>query len=179
MRKDWIGILTGATCDEKFEQFSNTVDSVLDEIVPVKKVKISSRRRYVEPWMTRGLENAGKMKLKLYQRCIQPTSTEEDRKEYTTYCNVYNNLKRKLQTQYYQNKCEQFKENEKPVSSYKLYYEESKAQRKYHILYKGRQKNKLYTQSHSQQFWQILFNLRVNPSTTNCSWHDICTRLYT
>ena len=64
MRKDWIGLLTGATCDKKFNQFSNILNEVLDEVAPIKKVKISSKRRYTEPWMTKGLEHAGKMKLK-------------------------------------------------------------------------------------------------------------------
>ena len=56
MRKDWIGLLVGPTCDEKFDQFSNTLNEVLDEVAPMKKVRISSKRRYIEPWMTKGLE---------------------------------------------------------------------------------------------------------------------------
>ena len=32
MRKDWIGLLTGTTCDDKFNQFSSIVNTTLDEI---------------------------------------------------------------------------------------------------------------------------------------------------
>ena len=67
MRKDWIGLLTGPTCDEKFDQFSNILNEVLDKVAPIKKVKISSKRQYTEPWMTKGLEHTGKTKLKLYR----------------------------------------------------------------------------------------------------------------
>ena len=34
MKKDWIGLLNGPTCDEKFNQFSDTLNSTLDEIAP-------------------------------------------------------------------------------------------------------------------------------------------------
>ena len=44
MRKDWIGLLTGSTCDEKFDQLSNILNEVLDEVAPIKKVRISSKR---------------------------------------------------------------------------------------------------------------------------------------
>ena len=115
MRKDWIGLLAGSTCDEKFDQFSNILNEVLDKVVPIKKVKISSKRRHTEPWMTKGLERAGKTKLKLYRRCLEAASTKEDRKEYTEYRNVFNNLKRNLKSQYYQRKCDQFKDNAKKL----------------------------------------------------------------
>ena len=36
MRKDWIGLLAGSTCDEKFDQFSNILNEVLDEVGPMK-----------------------------------------------------------------------------------------------------------------------------------------------
>ena len=64
MGKDWIGLLTGMTCDEKFDQFSDIVNSTLNEIAPLKTVKISAKQRYIEPLMTRGLENVSRTKLK-------------------------------------------------------------------------------------------------------------------
>ena len=115
MRKDWIGLLVGTSCDEKFDQFNNTLNEVLDEIVPMKKVCISAKRRYIEPWMTKGLERAGKTKLKLYRKCLESTSTGADRKEYTEYRNIFNNLKRNLKVQYYQQKCNQYKDNVKKL----------------------------------------------------------------
>ena len=35
---DWIGVLTGTTSDEKFNQFSETVERVLDSMAPIKTV---------------------------------------------------------------------------------------------------------------------------------------------
>ena len=93
MRKDWIGLLTGMTCDDKFNQFSSIVNATLDEIGPPKTVKISAKRRYVEPWMTRGLEDASRTKLKLYKKHLQKDSTDEDHLKYKRYRNIYNKLK--------------------------------------------------------------------------------------
>ena len=109
MRKDWIGLLDGTSCDEKFDQFNNTLNEVLDEIAPMKKVRISAKRRHIEPWMTKGLERAGKTKLKLYRKRLASTSTGADCKEYTEYRNTFNNLKRNLKVQYYQQKCKNVK----------------------------------------------------------------------
>ena len=67
MRKDWIGLLTGTTLDDKFNQFSAIVNATLDEVGPTKTVKISAKRRYVEAWMTSRLEDASRTKLKLYK----------------------------------------------------------------------------------------------------------------
>ena len=49
MNVDWIGVLNGTTSNEKFNQFSDKVESVLDEVAPVKKVKVSAKKRFVEP----------------------------------------------------------------------------------------------------------------------------------
>ena len=68
MRVDWIGVLTGTTSDEKFNQFSDRIEHVLDEITLVKHVKISAKRRFVELWMTRGLEVALRKNLNLYKK---------------------------------------------------------------------------------------------------------------
>ena len=94
-------MLVGTFYDEKFDQFNNTLKEALDEIAPMKKVHISAKRRYTEPWMTKGLERAGKTKLKLYRKCLE-SGTGADRNEYIEYRNIFNNLKRNLKVQYYQ-----------------------------------------------------------------------------
>ena len=42
MKKDWIGLLNGTTSSMKFDQFSNTVNALLDNIAPEKVVRISA-----------------------------------------------------------------------------------------------------------------------------------------
>ena len=44
MRVDWIGVLTVTTSDEKFNQFRDQIEQVLDKITPIKHVRISAKR---------------------------------------------------------------------------------------------------------------------------------------
>ena len=44
MRVDWIGILNGSTSEEKFNQFSDQVEQVLDKAAPIKRVRILAKR---------------------------------------------------------------------------------------------------------------------------------------
>ena len=96
MGLDWIGILTGMTSDIKFNQFSEKLNEVLDKVAPVKTVKILSKKRFVEPWITRGLDIAGRNKLKMYKKTLSSTCTPEEIQKYKDYRNHYNSLKNKL-----------------------------------------------------------------------------------
>ena len=40
----------------------------MDEISPLEIIRISGKRRYTEPWMSRGLEVSAKKKEKLYKK---------------------------------------------------------------------------------------------------------------
>ena len=77
MNIDWIGKLTGTTCDEKFEQFNIEVNHAMDEVSPIKTVCISAKRCYVELWMTRGLEELACTKLKLYEKHYPPKAQRQ------------------------------------------------------------------------------------------------------
>ena len=111
MNVDWIGLLTGTTSNQKFNQFSDKVDSVLDLVAPIKKVKISTKKMFIEPWMTRSLALASEKKLKLYKKTLSATCTEDEIKAYKSYHNTYNALKRKLRSDYYRMKCTGFWQN--------------------------------------------------------------------
>ena len=117
MNVDWIGLLTGTTSNQKFNQFSDKIDSVLDQVAPIKKVKISPKKRFIEPWMTRSLALALEKKLKLYKKTLSVTSTEDEVKAYSSYRNTYNALKRKLRIDYYRMKCTEFQWNARKLWS--------------------------------------------------------------
>ena len=105
------------TSDEKFNQFNETVESVLNEVALIKSVRISAKRRFVKPWMTRGLEIASRKKLKLYRKTLLKTCTDEDVANYKAHRNVYNSLKSKLIKDFYHAKCIDFKQNAKKLWS--------------------------------------------------------------
>ena len=109
MKVDWIGVLNGTTCDEKFNQFSEKIDQILDKIAPVKEVRISAKRRFIKPWMTHGLEQSSHKKMSLCKKTLTTDCTPPDQTRYREYRNVYNKLKCKLRWDYYQLRCEEYK----------------------------------------------------------------------
>ena len=114
---DWIGVLTGTTSNEKFNQFSETVERVLDSMAPIKTVRISAKRQLVEPWMTRGLEIASQNKMRLYKKAIAADCTDEDLARYKQHRNTYNSLKNRLRRDFYHSRCISYRQNAKTLWS--------------------------------------------------------------
>ena len=75
---DWIGVLNKRNCDEKFNIFSERVNAVMDDVSPEKTVKILHKHKYVEPWMSHGIEIANRKGIKLYKKSIDSNITEDD-----------------------------------------------------------------------------------------------------
>ena len=101
MRIDWIGQLTGMTSNEKCNQFSDIVNVTMNDIAPIRTVRISSKRRYVEPWMTKGLETVSKTKLRLHKEHLKKSSTEDDLKNDKEYHNQQHNWQSQTQRQHH------------------------------------------------------------------------------
>ena len=80
-------------CDEKFNQFS---EKILDKTALVKEVRISAKRRFIEPWMTHGLEQSSHKKMRLYKKTLTTDCIPADQTRYKEYRSVYNKLKCKL-----------------------------------------------------------------------------------
>ena len=115
MTVDWIGVLNGTMSDEKFNQFSDQIEQVLDEIAPIKSVRISAKRRFIKPWMTRGLEVASCKKLKLYKKTLSNNCIEADQAKYKEHRDLYNSLKSQLKRDYYHTRCMEYKRNTKKL----------------------------------------------------------------
>ena len=78
---DWHGLLNKNDVDENFNLLN-------DKIAPVRTIRISARRRYIEPWMSKGLENSSRKKAQLYKATLKTSATESDRQKYRDYCYV-------------------------------------------------------------------------------------------
>ena len=76
----------------------------MDKVSPEKTIKISHKHKFVEPWMTHGIEVASRKIIKLYKKSINGNATEDDITKYGEYRNHYNKLKRTAQLIYYTNK---------------------------------------------------------------------------
>ena len=90
---DWIGELNHKTSSENFNKFCSIANTIMDEVSPEKTIIISHKHKYVEPWMTQGIELASKKKLELYKKSISRNGSMEDVQKYRKYRNEYNRLK--------------------------------------------------------------------------------------
>ena len=98
--KDWVGLLNGTTT-ENFDIFSQIVNEELDNVSPKQTIMISAKCRFTEQWMTKGLEKALTIKMRLYKATLKPNNTEEDTEKYKMHQNLYNSLKRTAKVTYY------------------------------------------------------------------------------
>ena len=73
---DWNSKLSGSNCNENYNTFTTLLKTIMNEISPLKKICISSKRRYIEPWMSRGLEVSARKKEKLYKKTLALDCTE-------------------------------------------------------------------------------------------------------
>ena len=90
MQTDWSQLLKDDDSNTQFNTFLMHVHETMDQISPIKNVRISPKHRFVEPWMTRGLEISSRRKQQLYKKAITAHVTEADRHKYTVYRNNYN-----------------------------------------------------------------------------------------
>ena len=90
---DWIGELNNRSSSDNFKKFRSIVKSIMDKISPEQTIIISHKRRYVEPWMTRGIELASRKKLELYKKSISKGGSMVDVEKYRKYRNEFNKLK--------------------------------------------------------------------------------------
>ena len=107
-RVDWTKLLNARNCSDNFDLFSSKLNDIMDSVSPLIKVKISTTRKYQEPWMTRCLEISGRRKLCLYKETLKATAMRKDITKYKEFRNMYNRTKRCLKLQYYHNKATEF-----------------------------------------------------------------------
>ena len=70
-RVHWTGELNNTDVNTNFNRFVQIIKEKLDEVAPVKLVRISGRRHFVEPWMTTGIEESSKKCKELYKITLQ------------------------------------------------------------------------------------------------------------
>ena len=108
---DWNGTLNNDDCSVNFENFCTKLNMIMGNIAPIKHIRISGKRRFVEPWMSTSLEITSRNNKKLYLETLRkdcPTSTVE---KYKNSRNLLNRLKRSAMKKYYATKCMEYRDN--------------------------------------------------------------------
>ena len=87
----------------------------MNKVAPIKKVKISGKQRFCEPWLTKGIEKSIHKKNKLYKETLKKGASAVTIDTYKNYRNTYNKLKRQANIQYYRTRAEEYKSNTKKL----------------------------------------------------------------
>ena len=94
------GILRSDNVNVNFENFCNELDITMEKFAPIREVRISWKRKYIEPWMSKSVERAAQRCKNLYKKSILNDATDEDRRCYKNYRNLYNKIKQKAWNDY-------------------------------------------------------------------------------
>ena len=94
--------------EEAFENFMCTLNTGLDNIMPIKEKLVKAKKIIREPWMTKSLYNCSRKCKKLYSKWVQ-NRTDITEIAYKNYRNTFNSVKRKSKFLYIDNF---FKENQ-------------------------------------------------------------------
>ena len=101
--------------NEAYINFSNIIDSVYDECLPVAKIRLKQKKHFT-PWITRGIKKSFKRKQKLYQKFLKHRTILNEEK-YKAYKNLFESIKRESKKSYFSNKLLQYKNNMKKTCS--------------------------------------------------------------
>ena len=110
---DWHGTLNSDSSSNNFDTLMRTINAIMDQEAPVRTIRCSGKRRFVEPWIMTGLDNSARTVRKLYKSTLQSDANLEASEKYRTYRNMYNRTKRMMMVNYYKSKCEEYKTNTK------------------------------------------------------------------
>ena len=113
--KDWNGILNSDDVNSNFNTMCTVLEETMDLEAPLQTVRISSKSRFQEPWLTTGIERASKKNCALYKKTLSKDCTKEDISVYKQHRNLLNCLRRNTRCDYYNSKCKEFCNNTKEL----------------------------------------------------------------
>ena len=88
--KDWNGLLNSTDCSSNFDKFCDILHETMEDVAPLRTFRISVRRRFVEPWMTTGLENTMRKNKSLYKETLKQDCEHTKVDEYKCHRNMLN-----------------------------------------------------------------------------------------
>ena len=108
---DWNMKMKDKPASDSFHEFHSELLLTLNKHAPEKLVRIKEKR-VKNPWMSKGLKNSLIKSKKLYERALVDPAVWLKYKEFMT---ILRKCKRKLKLNYYHNKCNEFRKNEKKM----------------------------------------------------------------
>lgn len=108
----WNNVLSSTDTDEAFDTFMDDFNNIFDLSFPKKRIKVNKNKQPLNKFMTKGLMNSRKTKLKLGRKA----NLSPERKDlFRTYRNIYNSVLRKSKAIYFRDKLENANGDSKKV----------------------------------------------------------------
>jgi hypothetical protein len=99
--------------NEAYEIFHEQLYNVINEVSPVKQIKIKPKNTLLQPWMTSGLLKSSNKINKLYKKAIGCSKSSREYAKYIKYRNKYHIIKRNAKKSYFITKFIQYKRDRK------------------------------------------------------------------
>ena len=109
---DWMDILSPLDTNDGFELFHSSLLSTIDLVGPEIEVKIRRNQTAKDPWITKGILTSIRRQKKLYLEQLHDTKKTE---KYKTYRNSLQKILRKAKTDYFNNKCKEYKNDSRKL----------------------------------------------------------------
>lgn len=107
---NWL-YLENMNTDHAYTEFSNTLDTIINNAAPEKEIKISSKFVIRDPWVTRGLIASSRTLNKLYRKKMGKDKKNLHYEKFINYRNMYNKLKRLTKQKYYDDLLSKYQHN--------------------------------------------------------------------
>ena len=91
------------------------MEAVMNTEAPLQTIRISGKRCYNEPWITKGIEATARKNRSLYKKTLKSTSTDQDIAIYKVHRNMLNILRRSSRMEYYNSKYYKYRQNTKKL----------------------------------------------------------------
>ena len=111
---DWDQELNSQSIEDDFNKFHNIVCETINTHAPVKTKKISAKKAYQDPWITKGITTSLSKQRKMYTKMLE-TKKDSDKIKYTTYRNKLKSIIRKSKNKYLHDKCTEYKQDSRKL----------------------------------------------------------------
>ena len=106
---NWVNVFKNADPNIAYDEFLKIFLSHYNSIFPMKKIQIKSKN-LASPWITSGIVKSSKRKQKLYEKFLKH-KTPISEEIYKNYKRLFESIKLKSKTNYFQSRLSQYKNN--------------------------------------------------------------------
>ena len=111
---DWDQELSSITIEENFNKFHNIVCETINTYAPEQTKKVSAKKAYQDPWITKGITTSLSKQRKMYIKMLK-TKKDSDKIKYITYRNKLKSIIRKSKNKYLHDKCTEYRQDSRKL----------------------------------------------------------------